>query len=221
MIRIEKDYIFFKIGQRKYMEDLFNNGDIFCNTFEYFAKSDAAEVGDPDETVTDLHLGTLTKLTFTDKSGGKRAIEMKVPGQLKQRSTGHVGNIYSLYAFKYSERLDTGEFTLPENLLKFGDAIVVILDIHEFMERIEKKLKKDNRGYQRGFVKYLDYQNYSGDRSPFQKNITFQHQHEYRIYLHPKVDEAKEPLKNSIGSISEIAVITTTDNFKLQFETET
>lgn len=218
MFRIEKDYFFFKLGQREYMEALFNKGDIFCNTFDYFSKSESAEVGDPDETLSDLHLGKLTKLTFTDKSGTKRSVKTDIPGQLKRRHTEHVGNIYSLYAFKYSERLSSGEFTLPENLLKFGETIVLILDIHEFIARIEKKLAENERNCERGFIKYLDYKTYSGDRSPFQKDISYQHQHEYRIYLHPKGEELKEPLKFSIGSISDIAVITTTEDFALQFE---
>lgn len=218
MFRIEKDYLFFKVGQRKYLEDLINKGDLYCNTFEYFAKCDADEVGDSDETVSDLHLARLTKLTFTDKSGNRKTIEMDLPAQLKQRHTGHMGNLYSLYAFKYSEHVDAGEFTLPDSMFKFGDTVVLILDIHEFLARIEKKLAEEERGHKHGFIKYLDYKTYSGDRQPFQKDISFQHQQEYRIYLHPKIGELKTPVKISIGSISDIAVITATDKFTLQFD---
>lgn len=220
MFKIDTDYFFLKIGTRHFMEKLFYQGEIFCNSFEYFAKHEKKEVGDRYETVSDLHLGRLKRIGFNDKSGVKQYFKVDVPAQLKEFHTGHVGNLFCLYAFKYSDYLDSGEVRLPEAISGFGDSIVMIVDIHQFLERVRLKLTELNKTYTKNFVKYLELSCYSGKRDPFQKDTAFSHQNEYRLYLHPNVGENKGPFCFSIGDISDIAQLCDLENFKIELQYE-
>lgn len=202
------------------MEKLFYDGEIYCNTFEYFAKHEAKEVGDPFETVSDLHQGRLTRIGINDKSGVKQYFDVDVPGQLKEFHTAHVGNIFCLYAFKYSDYLDSGEMYLPKAISGFGDSVIVILDIHQFLERVRFKLTELDKSCQHNFVEYLEFKSYSGKRSPFQKDSAFSHQNEYRLYVHPNVSENKEPFKFSLGAMDDIARLCDLEDFKIELSYE-
>lgn len=218
MYKVDSNYFFFKIGTRNYMEKLLKEGEIYCNTFEYFAKNEAKEIGDPLETATDFHLGEIIRIGLNDKSGVKRFFDVNVPAQLKEFHTGHVGNIYCLYAFKYSDFPGSKEITLPESLTGFGDTILIIIDIHQFLQRIKAALNLLQKTAESKMVEYLNFQSYSGKRGPFKKNISFRHQNEYRLYVHPSPGETKEPFKFSIGDIRDIAMLCNLDDFNLELK---
>ena len=218
MYKIDSNYFFLKIGTRHYMEKLLKEGEIYCNTFDSFAKSAAKEIGDPLETATDFHLGKIKRIGIKDKSGDRKYFDVDVPAHLKEFHTGHVGNIYCLYALKYSDFSKSKKITLPDSLTGFGDTILVIVDIHQFLQRVKSSLTLLQKSFESKMVEYIDLQNYSGKRGPFQKDSYFSHQNEYRFYIHPTKDEEKEPFKFSLGDISDIAILCDLDSFEMELD---
>lgn len=218
MYKIDPNYFFLKIGTRHYMEKLLKEGEIYCNTFDSFAKNDAKEIGDPLETATDFYLGKIKRIGIKVKSGDTKYFDINVPAQLKEFHAGHVGNIYCLYALKYSDFSKSKKITLPDSLTGFGDTILVIIDIHQFLQRVKLSLTLLQKTFESKMVEYIDLQSYSGKRGPFQKDSAFSHQNEYRFYIHPTQQEIKEPFKFSIGDISDIAILCNLNNFHLELE---
>lgn len=215
MYQVDQNYFFLKIGAKRYMEELFTQGKIYCNTFEYFTKIENEQQKDINETTFNLRKGTLQRIGINDGVGDKRYLEINIPATLREFYTGHIGNLFCLYSFKHSDLKEDDKFELPDDIHKFGDTVVLILNIQSFLSRIEVKLKEKNKSIKHGFVEYLNFDNLHGMRSPFQKDIHFSHQNEYRLYLLPKEDEQKESYHINIGDLSDIAIIKPLKDFSI------
>lgn len=216
MIKIDQEYFFLKVSKKEFIEKLFSNGSMYCNTFDYFTKIDNPEQRDIYETTFDLRQGTLTKLTITDKDGKKRSFRPNINSTLRELHTGNIGNMFCLYALKYTDYLNKGLINLPKEMYEFGDTCLLILDVHSFLERIRLRLDELNRSFEKGFVRYSDFKSYNGLRTPFDKDNRFLHQSEYRIYIKPKQDELIEPLQFEIGNISDISIMCPFERFDLK-----
>lgn len=86
-----------KFGRDEDILDLFENGTIYMNTIQYFKNLEKEGIGDSFETSTQIRNYKNAKLEIKLPNG--TTIPLKTNKMhLKESLTGHVGNLYSLYA---------------------------------------------------------------------------------------------------------------------------
>lgn len=214
---IDTDYFFIKIGRYAHMKRLIEEGMLYCNTFQYFVNSNAEGIADKFETTYNLNTYEQGLLNIKSKSGPEWEASIKVtptnPIRIRERYTGAVGNLFSLYSFKHSDKTPNIEYNpLSEFSLGESDTVVIILDIHEFIRRVNTALTQNNLTFKHDFCKYLDLSTFSGSRSPFMKDISYSHQNEFRFYIHHNIEQ---PYELFIGNISDIASLIGLSDFTI------
>jgi hypothetical protein len=192
-----------KIGDAKYQKFLFEKGEIYMNTQQYFRElEDRNGRGDKYEGANKIEQVKLLKL-----SDGKTDIELSIKaGNLKRtnvfsRYEDFNCNIYSMIGV--SEDDVNKQHPLPKSNEKLGSYFTLIYDVKEFNRRIKKKLDSLNYKHTWGWVKYYDEYSYEGELTLLDKPKSFQDQKEVRYIVH---SGKNEPLKIEIGSLTDIAV---------------
>jgi len=120
----ERIIALFKLGEKKYMEELFHEGHIYMNSISYFARTEADSArSDPDEGTSYCFDGE--GATFRRKKGNDWTTLGSLSGTIKFRSDNLAkANLYCLHALKEQ---DYGqEFTLDQ--LGFGESYVLFLN---------------------------------------------------------------------------------------------
>lgn len=200
---------FIKIGKQSHMEDLFNNGTLYCQTIQFFRLIESENLRkDPYEGAAFLKQAPGLELYIDGKLFGKAA-----SAQLYSFPPEDFGNIFCMYGIKaetllYNE-LEVTPFNLSLESLSFDDYMVFIYDPGEFIERVKNQL--DDMGLKMEWrpVDYYDPETYEGILSPFQKSNQFEGQNEVRILIPNKCNE---PLVIKIGNISDISLLIHKDN---------
>ncbi|WP_333665255.1 hypothetical protein [Desulfobacter postgatei] len=97
-MREERIIALFKLGEKKYMEELLHEGHVFMNTLSYFAKiEDDSTRADPDEGTSYCLDGEGAR--FRRKKGNEWQTIGSLSGAIKFRSdTLATANIYCLHA---------------------------------------------------------------------------------------------------------------------------
>ena len=88
--------------------------------------------------------------------------------------------------------------------LTFGDTAVIIFDIPEFLNRLEKAIKERGLQVQSSPVTYYDHKIYQGELTPFHKSIKYLTQNEFRIWIPNKM---RSDLIINIGCMSDIGYL--------------
>ncbi len=192
-----------KIGDAKYQKPLYEKGEIYMNTQQYFRDlEDQNGRGDKYEGTDKIEQVKWFKL-----SDGKTDIELSLKaGNLKRanvfsRYEDFNCNIYSMIGI--SEGDINKENPVPKSNEKLGSFFILIYDVKEFNRRIKKKLDSLNYEHTWGWVKYYDEYSYEGELNLLDKPKSFQDQKEVRYIVH---SGKNEPLKIEIGSLADIAV---------------
>lgn len=106
-------------------------------------------------------------------------------------------NVYCMFAV--TKPVD-GELVNSENL-KFGDWVVAVLNVGEFLSRVAMAAKASGITYQAGTVEYYNAEKHSGETGRFRKRSIFAYQNEYRIVVEPG---SAQPRKLVVGSLLDI-----------------
>ncbi|MDY0905609.1 hypothetical protein [Pedobacter sp. CFBP9032] len=197
--------VFLKFGEEQYMKDLLENGNIYCGNLHWFANQ-VDEVGrcDSYENIFEIKNAPDLRIAVIDKTTNKikEILDSEFHLVKKLRDDDLAGNIYCLYTFDFvgTQRC----IPIEVDTDKLGEYCVVITDVNKLQERIFNKLKSLERFNTSGFVKYTDLSTYEGKRNPFQKDLKFKNQHEYRFYIHNPNNEA---FTFKIDNIEDIAFI--------------
>lgn len=187
-----------KIGKKKYMEKLYEQGLIHMKNINWFRKCEDKELrGDKDEELARIEQVAELKLLHNGK-----VLARSDSAQLKFHDYENKGNLYCLIAITYREDPET--FKIDEKNKKFGDCFVVITDVREFIERIVNKLKELRHEYEYGLVDYYNPKEYSGPLNVFCKPNNFGYQKEFRFFVKRN---KPGPLDIEIGSIEDVAFI--------------
>ena len=188
-----------KIGENKYMDKLYMRGLIHMKNIDWFRKYEDKKIrGDKDEGINGIEQIAELKLLLPD---GK-VLGRSNSAQLKFHDYGKKGNLYSMIAI--TSREDPEKFRIDERNKELGDCFVVIINVEEFIKRIEKKLNELGYEYEYSLVNYYDSKSYHGTLNVFCKPIEFNYQKEFRFWV--RRNEA-ETLEFEIGSIEDIALI--------------
>lgn len=204
---------FLKFGNKKNIEDLFNNGTIYLNTVQYFR-------GIEDN-----------NLRGDDYEGASRVINslpgsFKIPGiekeinyktiHLKESYETVLGNIFCLYCISSYGFPNISDFKIDEKVLDFGPYCILINDVGYFLDSIETELKKNKFEFEHGFVKYYDKKKINKELYLFEKPNEFEYQKEFRIYVY---QTELTPISIKIGSLEGKAeIFRTEDILKLELK---
>ena len=125
-----KDYAsFIKISEKKYIEELFYKGEVYCKPIRYFSNVDTKDFrGDKNEGAA-----------YIKQIRNHKINELEFSGQLYGYHPDDLGNIYCLFGIE-EQHLNLKIKTLKKlnlnmNGLPFGDTGIIIYDPGEFISR--------------------------------------------------------------------------------------
>jgi hypothetical protein len=192
-------FLYFKLGSKRDMVDLLENGTIYCNPLSFFAKQDNSGRFDTDELVINVTTEFDGKTTLYSEDGVKMRIYSR---QTKDVVLNPLGNLYCLYTLNIENvPLDRYHRFHPK-MKDFGTHVVIIKDSVEFMKRLLNQLNSIGIESNRNFINYVSMRDFQGKKNIFTKDLSYRHQQEYRIHLHTPLDI---PYKFQIGNIEDIS----------------
>lgn len=209
-------YLLYRRGKQEHIKALYEKGEVYINSIDFIRECDK------NEDRSDINDGILKR-----KFIGEAEIRMCDVGrdiELEGTSfntlnlsitTDHVnrGNIYCLSGV-YGDHLLSNESCIEFNTKTFGQALILIYNPKEFLNRIKEALKKegfDNMRHKR--VTYYS-NDYSGQIGFFKKHEKFKQQNEHRIFI---PNEQNKAIMISIGSLADIAAIENNSFIKVSF----
>jgi hypothetical protein len=167
---------------------------------------------DTEEGIERIEQINWMKMLFGEKEVefSKNAVKNKLLGaQLKVSNPDLEGNLFSMIAI--TTGLSNITDTLDKRNMQFGDSFLVVFNPKEFLSRIEDAIKITNFDYKWGLVKYYDDQIHDGELGIFYKSNRFDHQNEFRIFVHRNF---KSPLILNIGNMDDISEIFKIEEFE-------
>jgi len=194
---------FLKSGEKQFMLNFLNKGELYLNTLNYYKVHENKEIGDDWEDITNIKIGKVSLID--EKDDTKVPISDKNIPIRFNTSPSHK-NAFCMYSICPQHFLVESNYKIldiPKNVTKgFGDTTILIADPVEFLKRIETKLNELGYKYTFGFVTYYNEESYEGNLNAFWKRRRYSTQREFRILVENKVDSF---LKFEIGSIQDIA----------------
>ena len=199
-------HLFIKFGEKKYIKKLFEEGELFLNTVDYYTKQENKEIGDSWEDVV------WTEPITDFKSRVNNTVITAPSGSLQIHEQNLSQNLYCLWSLDDNRAIDN--MNKEDNSLIIDtnnyndfvndgqDCYVVITNLEEFIIRIKKELDKRHLKCNMGPVKYFDERTYKGKVDPFMKRNKYEKQNEFRIIVDNKDNS---PLKINIGNMFDIA----------------
>jgi len=204
-------FAFLKIGERQYMDDLLQNGTIYCNTVRHFCKTGGDVFrNDPHEGLgfvyqNDVEITLGTKWLFGEDLVLNEKTGLTAQVDFRDASQGRL-NIYCLYGISQASLIgDKRNFV--------AGPWCVIAQRVPFLERVKNAFLAarvkgvDSMEYRS--VKYVKREVHAGVMAPFCKYDTFAYQSEFRIVVSPGVGK---PYSFRIGSIEDIAQLVRCDD---------
>jgi hypothetical protein len=205
---------FIKVGQLEHMLDLILNGHLFCRPINCFPEIEDNNLrGDKLEDVVDMVYMESGEVILGNPNESLHQNGIKMPfkdARLTSKMVEGWGNLFCLYKINLLDKPIGKEFRVDIKMKEFGDYFVLISDPHEFLKRVSNTLSNLKLSFLADVVKYLDLSKYTGKKSVFQKDIKYEYQQEYRIFIKNK---KVEPLSIRIGSIEDISILCKSANF--------
>ncbi|WP_018477179.1 hypothetical protein [Pontibacter roseus] len=195
-------FLFIKIGEEKHIDALQRKGHFYCTTIRYF------RTVENDGLRGDLHEGKayLKQLKDFKIRHQGRVIGIAPNAQLYYNHPDDIGNIFCIYGVK-TKLINLSikaiqRVRIEEEAVGFGKAALLIYNLQEFVNRIEKSLKELGKEYNISPIHYYDSKTYEGELSPFFKDDRYSYQNEFRLWIPNKVEH---PFEFYIGDISDIS----------------
>ncbi|GAB3289830.1 hypothetical protein [Hymenobacter tenuis] len=187
-----------KIGDRRFMEDLYQNGTIYMNHISEFVRIEDDNVrGDKHE-----HLDEQQEINNIVISLRENNVLRGDTGKLQVWNEEPVGNIYSMYMLETVDHVE--DLIIDSKCKEFGDTAVIILKVDEFYNLIESAIEKEGFKVLSGPVTYVDTNTFFGKWSLFKKPLEYKYQSEFRFVVKKN---GYGPFVIKIGSLKDIAVI--------------
>ena len=189
-----------KFGRREHVERMLFEGELYCQTLEYFRTLERdGNRGDPLEGTEYAYQPDT--ITLTVEIAGQKTVfgreSLAKPVLLRPESYSSL-NVFCTYGVQP----DT-VYVDPRNL-DFGEACLVVRDVREFLGRCEKGARAHGRELKRSLVRYVDEEWHDGFIGPFRKYRQYEYQSEFRILL---TAGSGKPYCLRIGALTDIATI--------------
>lgn len=200
-----------KIGKSEYQQALFEKGQIYMQTAQYFKtlKDDEGR-GDKLEGAVKVE-----QLTWIKMLSGDHEIEIKksngtmIRGNVVTDDLNFNCNIYSMIGLTEDDINIETPIDLTNSSL--GDYFILIFNVREFNKRIKGKLDEMKLKISWGLVNYYDEYQHEGKLDIFMKSAKFKSQKEIRYVA---FRDENEPLIFEIGNISDIAIKCSIDKLR-------
>ena len=212
--KIEKRILFaFKLGEKKHMESLINDGIVFMNSVQHFR--DSAQNGRRDSFEGASVVKDGFPVEYRDNIDKEKVFCMWHINNFTEPTGNGVSVDY--YSGSMCEiTVDTREYI---DEFAGGDSnnlrVVAIHNMKEFHKRLREAFRRNNISrYDMGEIEYYD----PNERSiinvnKYMKPDNLQHQNEIRYYAY---SSNSEPLIIKIGNMSDIATIQKVCEIKIQ-----
>lgn len=188
-----------KVGERQFMERLFQEGEIYMQTLEHYRNIELKDKGLSDGRGDEYEgidaINQVNQVSLGDKSYDvKFQLRINFPRGCK-------GIVYSMFGV-FDKSWMNGTFVLPESMKKMGDCMVVVTDPMVFLDRCASAINKAGGQLQFHSVSYYNEEEGDYFLNPWLKRKQFSTQSEYRLFV-PCMN--KKPLILHIGSLADIA----------------
>lgn len=190
-----------KFGEKKYINELYENGTVFMQRLYNYQKIEHTEIGDKNEGITHLFQANQVK-SFTING-----TEIEPIGSIKiLESNSYNPFVYCTYALRESH-FKNGINCIDKRCLEFGDAALLITDIDKFYSLLKNAITEED-GLYSNLVSYVDEKTYNGNMGIFKKLNNYKHQSEHRIVLESSCKS--QNIKLNVGSLKEISYMVDT-----------
>lgn len=189
-----------KVGKSSHIDQLQQEGLIYCNTLKYFR--------DIESSNKERHDGR--EGANSSIKGGN--LQIFIPGRKDplpvQITKSHLNtyddstlmtHLYCLYAI--TPKHITGKPFIDEKNIGFGEKALLLTRPLEFIERIKKAISQNIKCYY-DLVDYYDDNETHEHLTVFQKPNQFEHQNEFRFHFKGHIGDT---LEVRIGSIEDIS----------------
>ncbi len=201
--------IFIKFGDFAHIETLQKQGLVFCNTLDYFIKNTDEVQGDKLEGAykidyskkSIIHLNSINRQNHFN-------ISIKIT-KLVKRINNPTENLFCLYSLNMLKMRNNEKWFIPKKLLKKYESFLIIKDVDIFLSRLQSELKKRQFKWEHHLVDYKDFSNKVSTKNIFQKDMQYDYQKEFRLFIE---NNNHEIIKLYIGDISDISCIYKTIN---------
>jgi hypothetical protein len=192
-----------KFGEEKWIDELLQNGTIYCNTIDYFRKVENDHLRN-DKNECKSYIDQITLLKF---KVGDKVVRFNSPAQLVTDDHFYDGNLFCITGIvrediNYALIKQIQVIKLDQRLDEFGESALLIYNIPEFRKRLIKALKKSGYKYKFSPVQYKNFKTYQGELGPFIKSDEFNFQREMRMFIE---NTSNDPIVLKIGNLSNIA----------------
>lgn len=198
---------FLKYSKLEYLQQI-QRGKLYCNPIQYFANCNPKNgVGDQYENIVKQ---TFEKSAVLEMFKGDHLIThiniMKHSEdycQATYTNENFKANLFCLFTLDFKNFESDTVVTLPTELKMMGSHALII-DSIQFIERCKKALIDRNLEFAMNKVNYIDFKDFHGRKSYFDKPIEYSYQNEYRIMIKNTIEA---PFTLDIGSIEDISMI--------------
>lgn len=203
--KMDKNFAsFIKFGEKKYMEKLYFDGEIFCKNLNYFIQLDEESLRG-DKYDGSAYIKQAKDLKIKHKG---EIIATATNGQLFGRDPNNTGNIYCLYGISsdhinFDKKINQ-KLNVDIQSVEFAETAVLNYQPLEFINRILDEIVKNGFDCEFSPIIYLDENVYEGELNHFNKRKKYESQSEVRIWIPNKINQ---DLKFNIGSIEDISVL--------------
>ena len=203
-----------KFGSEKHMLELFEKGNLYFNTIEYFKnleekgnRADKLESSISNKVFKKEDNSTLTLRFKNEKEFKHKIINARIT-QYKE----FLGNIFCLYSIKFNDILNN-DYKIDSKIIddKEYNYCVLITNVSEFLSRIINELNKKDIKFSWKLIEYYNGNENKENLTIFHKPKEYNFQKEFRIALYRS--EKKEFILN-IGSLKDIAIFDKTKTIK-------
>jgi hypothetical protein len=203
-----------KYGQLEHLQSL-QMGNLYCNSIQYFAKCDESRgIGDKYETITKQTFGKTATLNINEGDLNRQLIIERDPSGNNKNllfDKEFYANLFCLYSVNSKINGFEYKLELPVDMANVYGHMLIIRDTVAFNQRVVKKLTELKLECKMGLIEYIDFTNFEGRKTYFQKPLKYRNQNEYRIMIKNTVEN---PIIIDIGSIKDISEIYTVEEVK-------
>lgn len=216
--------ILLKFGKEKYLKSL-QQGELYLNTIDFFKGTDSIGRLDSHEGITHIYgkkdIGSIKIITPDEKEfvfkDGIESVQIYDPKEDEYKVT-HIA-CFSLVNINLSK--DGTYKLIDEKMQQFGESLLILNNIEEFIERLKKALQKNTNitNLVGKPVVYID-ENYNGKVDIFKKRFQFAYQQEWRCAIR-NYEQDNKPFILNIGDITDISFLINVQNLDFKYKIET
>lgn len=217
-----------KVGKREHLE-AFRNGQVYCNTLQYFKELEYSfpGMGDRFECAESVEQFDELSIWIND-----RYVPVLKNGFGAWDQGRYRGNVFCTYLINIPieevSKVDAYPLNIKSSVSDFADCFVIIGNINGFTQRFKNAVVKNGDQLLYGPIDYIDFKNYTGDVTPFNKNVKFQDQKEFRYYIDRVAKSESDTclydlgdLSNIVSEVIEVKAISTLTFFRNNIPIET